>query len=605
MSEGKWYYEDEALGKALDWALLKRLAEYLRPYKFRVSIAVVLLVVQSFLGVVPPWLVKIAIDEKIVGGDAQGLFLIAGLYLGVLLLSFLIDYAQMVLVARIGQRVMFDMRMTLFSHLQKMSLPFFDRNPVGRVMTRVTSDVEVLNELFTSGMISVFGDVFLIVGILAAMFALDPQLAAVALVVVPPLLFATHIFRVKVREAYRDIRRKLARINANLQESISGMRVIQLFNQEERAFGRFEKVNREHMDAYQRSIFYYAVFFPVAELLGAIAVALIFWYGGGRAIQGAVSLGVLVAFIQYVESFFRPVRDIAEKYNIFQNAMASSERIFALLDEPPGITDSIDAAPARELRGAITFDHVWFAYKDENWVLRDVSFSVRAGEKVAIVGATGSGKTTLMALLGRLYEPQRGRVLLDDTDVRTWPQRELRQRMAVVPQDVFLFSRSIADNIRLGRPLGMDAIVRAAEIANAHGFLSALPQGYDTVLQERGGGLSAGERQLLAFARAVVADPPILILDEATSHIDSRTEGLIQEALARLLEGRTAILIAHRLSTIRSADRIIVLHKGEIREQGTHEDLLAQGGIYARLHRLDSRDLADLMKAPDAEEELA
>jgi ATP-binding cassette subfamily B protein len=553
-----------------------------------VVLAFALLVAQALSRVVPPWIVKIAIDEKIAGGDLPGLYKMALLFVGVLAIEFVIDYAQLVLVARIGQRVMFDLRMSLFAHLQKMSLPFFDRNPVGRVMTRVTSDVDVLNEMFTSGMISVFGDVFHIAGILIAMFALDWRLACVVLVVVPPLLYATHLFRVKVREAYRDIRRKLARINANLQESISGMRVIQLFNREDRAFARFEKVNREHMDAYQRSIFYYAVFFPVAELLAAVAVALIFWYGGGQAIQGAVTLGVLVAFIQYAESFFYPVRDIAEKYNILQSAMASSERIFALMDEPIGIADAPAASAPAQTRGAIRFENVWFAYAEERWVLRDVSIDVRPGEKVAIVGATGSGKTTLMGLLARSYEPQRGRVLVDGLDVRDWPQRELRRRLAIVPQDVFLFSRSIAENIRLGRDISPDAIVRAARIANADRFVAPLPQGYDTVLQERGGGLSAGERQLLAFARAIASDPAVLILDEATSHIDSRTEGLIQDALERLLEGRTAILIAHRLSTIRRADRIVVLHKGEVREEGTHEELLASGGIYTRLHRLDT-----------------
>ncbi len=647
MPNGHEYYEDEALGKALDWALLRRLARYLAPYRGRVALAFGLLVVESLLGIVPPWLVKIAVDDQIAHGDLAGLRVTALLFVGVLVAEFAVSYVQLVLVARIGQAVMYDLRASLFAHLQKMSFAFFDRNPVGRLMTRVTSDVEVLNEMFTSGIISVFGDVFLLAGILGAMFLLDARLALVTLAVGPVLILATNLFRVKVREAYRDIRGRVARINANLQESLTGIRVIQLFNQERRAFVRFEKVNREHMEAYQRSILYYALFFPAVDVLGAVALALIFWYGGGEVVRGAVTLGVLIAFIQYVQSFFRPIRDLSEKYNILQNAMASSERIFALLDEPEGVADRAGRAPSAasggpvalrspaplprppdasempsppeipapayqspspsgmpalstvpgtripergEMRGAIEFEGVWFAYKGENWVLRDVSLAVRPGEKVALVGATGSGKTTLVHLLGRYYEPQRGTIRVDGVDVREWPQRELRRRMAIVPQDVFLFSGSIERNIRLGKPIPRAAIEEAARVANADPFIRRLPKGYDTLLHERGGGLSAGERQLLAFARALAVDPPILILDEATSHIDSRTEGLIQEALERLLVGRSAILIAHRLSTIRNADRIVVLHKGEVREEGTHEALLGQGGIYARLHRLEYRD---------------
>ncbi len=494
MADGREEFEDDAVGKALDWALLARLAGYLRPYRARVALAFVLLLIQSLLGIVPPWLVKVAVDDRIGRGDIAGLHRTALLFLAVLVAQFAVNYAQLVLTARIGQRVMFDMRLSLFTHLQKMSFGFFDKNPVGRLMTRVTADVEVLNELFTSGMISVFGDIFLLFGILVAIIVLDWKLALVSLAVVPLLVLATNLFRVKVREAYRDIRGRVARINANLQESLTGMRVIQLFNQEERAFGKFEKVNREHMDAFQRSILYYALFFPAVDLLGAVALALIFWYGGGEVVRGALTLGVLIAFIQYVQSFFRPIRDLSEKYNTFQNAMASSERIFGLLDEPEGVADRIATAgaapgaaaaaagampvapvavpgaagaapaeaaviPARDAtRGEIAFENVWFAYKGEDWVLRDVSLSVRAGEKVALVGATGSGKTTLVSLLGRYYEPARGRITLDGIDVRDWPQRELRRRMAVVPQDVFLFSGSIERNIRLGKPLSREAV---------------------------------------------------------------------------------------------------------------------------------------------------
>ncbi len=594
-------HEEEKFTKTYDAALMRRLLQYVRPYWKRVAFAVLLLFIASVLGIAGPYLTKIGIDEHIMQGDYAGLTKIALLYLGVLILEFVFNYARMYMMEWIGQRTMYDLRVEIFSHLQYLPLRFFDRNQVGRLMTRVTSDVQALNEMFSSGLVAIFGDVFSLFGIIVVLFYMNVPLTLVTLGVVPLLFIATQIFKIKVRDAERQIRLRLAKINAFLQENITGMAVVQLFNRERKNFKQFDQRNLDHLEAYRRTIFYHAVFYPVVEWIFALSVALIIWYGGGKVIANTLTFGSLVAFIIYMDRFWRPISDLAEKYGILQTAMASAERIFKLMDEPPerrtegeeigtdGKYASVLGASAQlaRARGEIEFCNVIFGYRDDELVLKNVSFKVEAGEKIAIVGATGSGKTTIISLLCDFYTPQQGQILLDGYDIQNLPLADLRRQIGLVLQDVFLFAGTIEENISLGnRDISPERIRQAARDVNALRFIERLPGQFQEPVIERGNSLSVGQKQLLAFARALAYDPAILILDEATSSVDTETELLIQQALERLMENRTSLIIAHRLSTIQHVDRIIVLHKGQIREIGTHAELLALGGIYYRLYQL-------------------
>ncbi len=667
--------EEEILGKAYDSRLMARLLKYLRPYRWQVAIALLSIFLKSFADVLGPYLTKVAIDRYLapIKGASSGMWSwlsprattgiaqIAAIYVGLLLSAFLLEFLQTYFMQWTGQKVMFDLRRQIFRHLQRLHVAFFDKNPVGRLVTRVTTDVDALNEMFTSGVVSIFEDLFVLFGILGVMLCMNWKLALITFAVLPFIVVATKVFRDRVRDSYRRIRVAIARINSYLQEHVSGMVVLQLFNRERKAYDRFSEINRNHMDAYKDAIMAYSVYYPVVEILSAIAIACVIWFGGNdvmrntrvtsvalsfnsktliafRLVPTVTSLGVLVAFIQYALRFFRPIMDFSEKYNILQSAMAASERIFKLLDTPVQVVSPV-VSKTPEGSGRIEFDHVWFAYRDSepgnarvgtgappvlvdveqssagsspsnssaaisdpapDWVLRDVTFSIEPGETVAIVGHTGAGKTTLISLLLRFYDVQKGAVRIDGVDVRDMDLADLRGRFGVVLQDPFLFSGTIGGNIRLGTKRIQDEDVeQAAEDVNLADFIRALPKGFNEEVRERGSTLSTGQKQLISFARALAHEPKILILDEATSSVDTETEFRVRDALNRMVEGRTSLIIAHRLSTVQRADKIIVMHKGQLREMGTHQQLLAQRGIYFKLYQLQYKDQEiNLARAP-------
>ena len=581
---------DEPLAAAYDARLLRRLLRYLVPHRRTAAVALAAIVGHALLQLAEPYLIKLAIDRHILTGELAGLEQIAAALLVILTGSFVLEYLETYTMGMVGQRIMYDLRMEIYAHLQRIDVAYYDRHPVGRLMTRVTTDVDALNDLFASGVISVFRDVVLLVGIMAVLLWMDWRLAIVAFSVLPLIALVTQWFRRNARVSYRAVRGWIARINAALQENITGMSTVQLFRREARSFGAFDELNRGHTQANLDSIFYYAVFYPAIELIGAVATAAIIWYGGGWTLEGTLTLGTLVAFIQYSQRFFRPISDLSEKFNILQAAMASSERIFGLLDTPPRLV-SPAAGRLPDGPGRITFENVWFAYRGDDYVLRDVSFTVEPGERIGIAGATGAGKTTLINLLLRFYDVNRGRIAIDGVDIREIPLDHLRGRFGLVLQDVFLFSGTIRENIACGPGEASDAEVRAAaDAARASSFIDRLPGRLDAEMAERGATLSAGQKQLLSFARALALDPQVLVLDEATSNVDTATEALIRDALHRLIAGRTTVAIAHRLSTLRDMDRVLVFHKGELREAGPHRALLAQRGIYHTLYQLQYRD---------------
>jgi ATP-binding cassette, subfamily B, multidrug efflux pump len=646
-------HEEEVLGKAYDSRLMRRLLTYLRPYGWPVAIAIASIIFKSFCDVLGPYLVKVAVDRYLAPVKSMnsglwswlspkpmhGIAQISAIYFGLLLLTFVFEFLQTYFMQWTGQKVMFDLRSQIFRHLQRMHVAFYDKNPVGRLVTRVTTDVDALNEMFTSGVVSIFEDLFVLMGILGIMLCMNWKLALITFAVLPFIVVATKFFRDKVRDSYRRIRIAVARINAYLQEHVSGMVVLQLFNRERKAFDRFAEINRSHMGAFKDAIMAYSVYYPTVDFFSAVAIACVIWFGGQDVMRHIVSnsvsirfdrqtlvafqlvatpasLGVVIAFTAYAQRFFRPIMDFSEKYNILQSAMAASERIFKLVDTPADIV-SPSVTKKSSGPGRIEFDHVWFAYRDvpegnearvgtsaapgnghgapeestPDWVLRDVSFAIEPGETVAVVGHTGAGKTTLISLLLRFYDVQKGAVRMDGVDVREMDLADLRSRFGVVLQDPFLFTGTIGGNIRLGTERIQDEhVAKAAEDVNLGDFVRALPKGFKEEVRERGSTLSTGQKQLISFARALAHEPKILILDEATSSVDTETEFKVRDALSRMVEGRTSLIIAHRLSTVQGADKIIVMHKGKVREMGTHQELLAHRGVYYKLYQLQYKD---------------
>jgi len=621
--------DDDVVGKAYDGRLMRRLMTYLRPYKLQAGISLAAILLKAGSDVLGPYLTKVAVDRYMTARPAPhqaaltrwlnpnpmvGVTQIACLYLATLVLSYLLEFVQTYLMQWTGQKVMFDMRSQIFRHIQRMHVSFFDRHPVGRLVTRLTSDVDALNEMFTSGVFAIFEDVFVLALIVIIMLRMNWWLALIAFAVLPLILAVTRVFRKHVRDSYRRIRSAIARINASTQEHVSGMSVVQLFNREQRSYEEFEAVNKQHMVAFKDAIMAYALYYPAVELLSSVAIALVIWLGGNGVLRNAVSIGVLVAFIQYSQRFFRPIMDLSEKYNILQAAMAASERVFKLLDTTPELQSPVMPRTC-DGSGSIEFRHVWFTYQtldaeqlaliqqaqnaeqiaaaspDVEWILKDVSFAIEPDQTAAIVGHTGAGKTTIIGLMMRFYEIQSGSVLINGADVREQDVAELRRNFGVVLQDPFLFTGTIAENIRLGSEwITDDRMKAAADEVNVGDFIRGLPQGFDEPLRERGNSLSTGQKQLINFARALAHDPRILVLDEATSSVDTDTEMCVQSALERMVQGRTSVIIAHRLSTVQQADRILVMHKGQLREMGTHQELLGLRGIYWKLYQLQYKD---------------